>query len=346
MRAVEVAAPAKQQGVGRPRSLRGNDQLRLDGDRDGAAREVDIEVAGRRRQPLGHPLHYAEVAGLEDERHLEPVEVEVVGHELQARRVPAGQHARPRSEVAALVEAVHRVDLVLGHEPGVEQLHGDDVELLVELDRGGVRLHHLDDVAQAVRLGIRARDGREIGGDLDREDPAGAGPRREQREDAGAGPDIQDAVSRLDATLDRVAKARVRRSSSRHSPAIMRFEKTSISARGPVRRPRRRRRLGDGGDNLGIEGLAAENVDEAAAAMLVGMDDDAARLDELHRRPALQLALAEPLEVGGAVRLHPDRRDDLADECSDHVGIAERARIAAVEVDGGEHPPGRLPGGC
>ena len=91
----------------------------------------------------------------------------------------------------------------------------------------------------------------------------------------------------------------------------MRFEKTSISARGPCRDRAAEEGLGDGGDNVWIEGLAAEDVDEAAAAVLVGMDDDAARLDELHRRPAFELTLAEPLEVGGTVRLHPDRRDDL-----------------------------------
>src|SRR5688572_6142914 len=41
--------------------------------------------------------------------------------------------------------------------------------------------------------------------------------------------------------------------------------------------------LGDGRGELGVEGLAGEHVDVAAAGKLVGVDGQRAGLDELHR---------------------------------------------------------------
>ena len=93
--------------------------------------------------------------------------------------------------------------------------------------------------------------------------------------------------------------------------------------------PRRRRRTG-----------GRRRRRRSSARDLVGMHDDRAGLDELHRRPALQLAGAEPLQRQRTVRLHPDRLDHRRHERPDALGIGERAAVAAVQVDRREHPPG------
>ena len=56
---------------------------------------------------------------------------------------------------------------------------------------------------------------------------------------------------------------------------------------------------GDRGRVVGVERPAGEDVDEAAGPHLVGVDRDRARLDELHRRPALELVVAEAVEPSG-----------------------------------------------
>jgi hypothetical protein len=46
---------------------------------------------------------------------------------------------------------------------------------------------------------------------------------------------------------------------------------------------------------LESNGAAGEDVHETPVADLIGVDSDGAGLDELHRRPALELAIAEPV---------------------------------------------------
>src|SRR5918994_3202318 len=62
---------------------------------------------------------------------------------------------------------------------------------------------------------------------------------------------------------------------------------------------------GDRRCQLGVERLAGEDVDVAAARELVGVDGQRAGLDELHRRPALGLALAEPFGLAAGGRAGP-----------------------------------------
>jgi hypothetical protein len=71
---------------------------------------------------------------------------------------------------------------------------------------------------------------------------------------------------------------------------------------------------------------AREDSDEAAAEHLVSVQRDRTRLDELHRRPALELTVAEPLEREAAVRAPADRVDHRPDEATDRVGIGQTAR--------------------
>src|SRR5919198_6333749 len=74
---------------------------------------------------------------------------------------------------------------------------------------------------------------------------------------------------------------------------------------------------------VSVERLAREDVDEAAVAELVGVDGDRAGLDELHRRPALELAVAEALEMQRAVGAHADRPDERGDEPPDRHGVSD-----------------------
>jgi putative endonuclease len=76
----------------------------------------------------------------------------------------------------------------------------------------------------------------------------------------------------------------------------------------------------------GVESLAREHVDVAAAGELVGVDGQRARLDELHRRPPLELTLAEPLEHQRAMSTHADGLDDDRHEAPDRLRSASASR--------------------
>jgi hypothetical protein len=71
------------------------------------------------------------------------------------------------------------------------------------------------------------------------------------------------------------------------------------------------------------------------------VDGERARLDELHGRPALQIAFAEALEQRRSVGDHPDGVDHVRHEHADRVGVRETLAIAVVQVDRGHHAPGR-----
>ena len=75
------------------------------------------------------------------------------------------------------------------------------------------------------------------------------------------------------------------------------------------------------------------------AGDLVVVDGDGAGLDELHRRPALELAIAEPVERERAVPTHTDGVDQAWHEATQRVGLFESTPLAAVQVDRGEHAP-------
>ena len=76
---------------------------------------------------------------------------------------------------------------------------------------------------------------------------------------------------------------------------------------------------------------------------LVGVDRDRARLDELHRRPALELAVAEAVERERAVRAHADGVDHAPARSGGCVsGSASRLALAPVQVDRREHAPRRV----
>ena len=93
------------------------------------------------------------------------------------------------------------------------------------------------------------------------------------------------------------------------------------------------------GRGIRIERPTGENVDEAAAEHFVRVDRDRAGLDELHRRPALEPAVAEPIEHERAVSPHADGLDEGRHEATDVDGVLEAAPVAAVQVDRRKHPP-------
>jgi hypothetical protein len=64
-----------------------------------------------------------------------------------------------------------------------------------------------------------------------------------------------------------------------------------------------------------------------------------AGLDELQRRPALELVIAEAVDHQRAVRAHDDGGDYGRHEPADAVGIGEPRAVAAVEIDRREYAP-------
>src|SRR4029079_3425285 len=99
---------------------------------------------------------------------------------------------------------------------------------------------------------------------------------------------FEDLVSAPDRAREAQLQARLQASRSTFEHAHVR-RPTEVAA-------------GDPGRLVGVELLAAEDVDETATAQLVGMNADGAGLDELHRRPPLELSVAEAVDVHGAVR--------------------------------------------
>lgn len=68
--------------------------------------------------------------------------------------------------------------------------------------------------------------------------------------------------------------------------------------------------------------------------------------DELHRRPSLELAVAEPLESEPAVRAHADRFDHAMHEGADGARIFQSAALTSVQVACGERAQGAAPRGA
>src|SRR6185369_7376550 len=73
-----------------------------------------------------------------------------------------------------------------------------------------------------------------------------------------------------------------------------------VRCRSSVEHPQRERaaevRDRDRGRGAGVERPAGEDVHKTPIADLIGVDGDGAGLDELHRRPALELTIAEPVQ--------------------------------------------------
>src|SRR6185312_3194346 len=84
---------------------------------------------------------------------------------------------------------------------------------------------------------------------------------------------------------------------------------------------------------------AGEDVHETPIADLIGVDGDGAGLDELHRRPALELTIAEPVQHERAMRAHADGVDQARHETTQRAWVFEPAALTAVQIDRREHAP-------
>src|SRR5690348_15366246 len=115
------------------------------------------------------------------------------------------------------------------------------------------------------------------------------------------------------------------------------------ASRSSVKHPQRERaaevRDRDCGRGAGVERPAGEDVHETPVADLIGVDGNGAGLDELHRRPALELTIAEPVQHERAVRAHADGVDQARHETTQRAGVFEPAALAAVQIDRREHAP-------
>ena len=135
--------------------------------------------------------------------------------------------------------------------------------------------------------------------------------------------------------------------------------RSDLGHRRSTRSVRRAAEVGDRdrGRDLRVERPAGEHVDEAPARELVGVDGDRAGLDELHRRPALKLAVAEPLEPSGpcarmpiaSITLGTKARMELGSSSRRAHSRADRSRRACPTACGGwDREPasriGRRPG--